>query len=293
MSIASLLAVVDGGATTSAVLTAALQIGRRCNAYVEALHVELDPESSIPLVGEGMSGAMVEQISADLRRSSEDHAKAARAAYENACRDIDAQPLDANGKAEAGKFVFAWRRVTGREDAETAQRALLFDLVVTGRPDAQSEGAYAPALEAALFEAGRPVLVVPPGYDGAIGSKIMVGWSGRRECARAVTSALPLLTGARDIEVVHLNGEETSVAGNARDPHSAVAWLNLHGVDARAREVPLKDGAGDALLATAADSGADLLVMGAYGHSRLREFVLGGATREVLTHTALPVLMAH
>ena len=86
MSIASLLAVVDGGDASSAVMSAAVQLGRRFDAYVEALHVKLDPESSIPLVGEGMSGAMVEQISADLRKSGEEHAKAARAAYEAACR---------------------------------------------------------------------------------------------------------------------------------------------------------------------------------------------------------------
>ncbi|WP_162906618.1 universal stress protein [Algihabitans albus] len=293
MSISSLLAVVDGGPASSAVLAAAVQIGRRYDAYVEALHVQLDPDSSIPLVGEGMSGAMVEQISADLRRSVEDHAKVARTAYEDACRGVDAQPLQANGKAEAGKFVFAWRSVTGREESETAQRALVFDLVIAGRPDAESDGAYAPALEAALFEAGRPVLVVPPGYEGAIGSKMVVGWTGQRECARAVTAALPLLAGAEAVEVVHLNGGEKPPEGNAHDPHTAVAWLTLHGVDARAREVALTDGAGDTLLTTAAEAGANLLVMGAYGHSRLREFVLGGATREVLTHTSLPVLMAH
>lgn len=293
MPIASLLAVVDGGAASSAVLTAAVKIGQRCNAYVEALHVQMDPDSAIPLVGEGMSGAMIEQIAADLRHSADEQAKAARKAYEDACRGVDAQPLQANGQAEAGKFVLAWRTVTGREDSETAQRALLFDLVIAGRPDSESDGAYAPALEAALFEAGRPVLVVPPGYNGAIGNRTMIGWSGQRECARAMTAALPLLAGAEAVEVVHLNGGDASSKRQIDDPHAVVAWLTLHGVDARSREVPLTDGAGDSLLSTAAEAGADLLVMGGYGHSRLREFVLGGATREVLTHTGLPVLMAH
>ena len=293
MPIASLLAIVDGGAASSAVLAAAVKIGRRCNAYVEVLHVQLDPDSAIPLIGEGMSGGMIEQIAADLRRSSEEEAKAARTAYEDACRGVDAQPLEANGKAEAGKFVLAWRSVTGREDSETAQRALLFDLVIAGRPDPNSDGAYAPALEAALFEAGRPVLVVPPGYDGAIGTKTMIGWSGQRECARAMTAALPLLASAEAVEVVHLNGGDGTSKRHIDDPHAVVAWLTLHGVDARSREVPMTEGPGDSLLSTAAEAGADLLVMGGYGHSRLREFVLGGATREVLAHTGLPVLMAH
>jgi nucleotide-binding universal stress UspA family protein len=292
MSIASLLAVVDGGDASSAVMAAAVKLGQRFDAYVEALHVRVDPESAIPLVGEGMSAAMVEQVAADLRQSTETHARTARRAYEEACRSVDLPTTEADGAAEAGKFTCAWRELTGREDSETAARALLFDLTICGRPDEASEGAYAPALEAALFEAGRPVLVVPGGFETEIGRRALIGWSGTRECARAVTGALPILAAGGQAEVVALV-EEGETPGGVKDPQAAADWLNLHGIDARARRVPLADGAGAALMQAASERDADLLVMGAYGHSRLREFVLGGATREVLTHCALPVLMAH
>jgi nucleotide-binding universal stress UspA family protein len=292
MSIAALLAVVDGGDASSATMRAAVALGQRFEAYVEALHVRLDPENSIPLVGEGMSAAMVEQVSNDLRQSAERHASAARAAAEEACRSTDTPLKAADGAAEANKFVCAWRELVGREDAAVGERALLFDLVVCGRPDEAQEGAYAPALEAAMFEAGRPVLVMPPAFEGGIGKKVVVGWAGTRECARAVTGALPLLAGASEVQVVSLVDEGEELEG-AKAPEAAAAWLALHGVQARARKLPSADGAGEALMTAAGEAGADLLVMGAYGHSRLREFVLGGATRAVLTHCALPVLMAH
>lgn len=292
MSFASLLAVVDGGDASSATMRAAVALGQRFEAYVEALHVRLDPESSIPLVGEGMSAAMVEQVSTDLRQSAESHAKAARAAAEEACRAVDAHLGAANGAAEAGKFACAWREVVGREDAVVADCALLFDLVLCGRPDDAQEGAYAPALEAAMFEAGRAVLVLPPGFEGSVGKTVLIGWAGTRECARAVTAALPLLASAESVVLVALAEEDEELAG-AKSPKAAAAWLGLHGIDVRARTLPLEDGAGEALMTAAGQADADLLVMGAYGHSRLREFVLGGATRAVLTHCALPVLMAH
>jgi nucleotide-binding universal stress UspA family protein len=165
-------------------------------------------------------------------------------------------------------------------------------LVVTGRPGAETEGAYAPALEAGLFEAGRPVLVVPPGAPQALGRRVLVGWSGTRESARAVSAALPLLAGAQQVDVVAFTGSDESLAG-VKAPEAAAAWMALHGIEARARQRPADDGAGAALLQAAGEADADLMVMGAYGHSRLREFVLGGATRDVLTHCALPVLMAH
>ncbi len=171
------------------------------------------------------------------------------------------------------------------------------DLAVIGQPDLESPGAAPGILGIAALPAdlaltlGRPVLVVP--YAGAYpspGKTVMVAWNGSREAARAVHDALPLLTRAHKVIVFGINPDATAtVSANA-----LVAHLQRHGVAVESRhtvtgELP----AGDALLSALADNGVDLLVMGAYGHSRLREMVLGGVTETLLDSMTVPVLLAN
>jgi len=289
MTFASILCVIDGGSGSEGGLATAFAVARKFNAYLEVLHVEPNPEDTIPLVGEGMSGVLVEQVSADLRANAERAAKEARRLFDAECATFDIQPQDADGYQEAGKFVTAWRHIVGREDQETARRGLLFDLIVVQRPSSEADGAYAPALEAGLFETGRPVMVAPPSRVSALGKHIVIAWRATREASEAVTGALPLLAAAAEVTVLSLREGH----GQEDDPRALVRFLGLHGVEARCKIVEPRDGAGTSLLAEASEVGADLLVMGAYGHSRLREFVLGGVTRGVLTSAAIPVLMAH
>lgn len=289
MTYRSILAVVDGTTASEAQLRAAFALGRRCDAYLEVLHVRPDPNMSLPLVGEGMSGALIDDVSRELEASARANAERARRFYEEACSALDLAPVEAGDKPLAGGFRPAWRSLVGREDNETASRGLLADLIVVARPDPGQDGAYAPALEAGLFETGRPVLVVPPGADGFSGRQIVLAWNGTREATRAVTASMPLLVEAASVTVLSL----AESGGHSRDPSRLADYLLLHGVEARGRRVEAHKHAGNELLAQAAELDADLLVMGAYGHSRLREFVLGGATREVLTNAEVPVLLAH
>jgi nucleotide-binding universal stress UspA family protein len=165
------------------------------------------------------------------------------------------------------------------------------DLVVLGQPDPAEGAPNATAVfEAALFSSGRPVLVVPhAGRFTQVGRRALIAWNGRREAARGVHDALPLLTDAEQAVVltVGAEGDEDPSAEILR--HLARHDLPVSAVHETASDLDVAD----ILLNRAAESGADLLVMGAYGHSRLREFVLGGATRSIMRQMTLPVLMAH
>ncbi len=166
------------------------------------------------------------------------------------------------------------------------------DLVIVGQADPQSAG---PDWNADLALAvGRPVLFVPrTGEWEHLGQRVLVGWNASREAARAVHDALPLLRKAERVTVASFVTEVT--AGTRADlTHlDIVEHLRAHGVAAESLNKPKDERIGNELLKRAADLDCDLLVMGAYGHSRLRELVFGGATREVLREMTLPTLMSH
>ena len=199
--------------------------------------------------------------------------------------------------AAQASVVFEWL-----ETDQPALESLLAqgrhaDLTVIGQPDDEAK-AERPAqlgisgLPADLaLSAGRPILVVPyAGTFPAPGKTVLVAWNGSREGARAVHDALPLLAQAQKVIVFGINPDEAETAS----AKALVAHLQRHGVAAEARHTVTGDlSAGDALLSALTDHGADLLVMGAYGHSRLREMVLGGVTETVLESMTVPVLLAN
>jgi len=176
-----------------------------------------------------------------------------------------------------------------------AQRARFADLVVLARPYGQGQGAEAEAvIEAALFEGRAPVLVLPEtGLVHAAPKRIVVAWNQGREALAAVRAALPMLKQADQVTITVV---DPPVHGPERsDPGGMLCQMLVrHGVRAEvsvlARTLPRVS---DVLLRHVRDMNADLLVMGAYGHSRFREAILGGATRNMLEHATVPVLMAH
>jgi nucleotide-binding universal stress UspA family protein len=172
------------------------------------------------------------------------------------------------------------------------------DLVVAGQDDPDDPESFIADHfpETLVMSAGRPVLFIPyTGVFPTLGANIMVAWNGSRESARAVHDALPLLQQAENVTVVRLD-EHKDEPRDSRIPGADIAlMLARHGVKA---EVAALDGVGnlppgDVLLSRASDLGADLVVMGAYGHSRWQELVMGGATRSMLESMTVPVLMSH
>lgn len=215
-------------------------------------------------------------------------------------RDIEERRRGQAARAAEEEFRQAERRGGGKsewrlstQDAAAAVRlsARYADLAVLGQPQ-PDQGLERSFVEEVILSAGRPVLMVPyAGRFADTGKRVLVAWNAGREAARAVTDALPLLQKAQAVEVVAFGngGDHGEVPGA-----DLALFLARHGVKATAarQDAPGVD-IGNQILSRAADVNADLIVMGAYGHSRLRELALGGATRSVLDAMTVPVLMAH
>jgi nucleotide-binding universal stress UspA family protein len=189
-----------------------------------------------------------------------------------------------------------WRIADSDAAAAMSLHAHYVDLAVVGQTDPENPPMGAGVPEAVLLASGRPVLVVPFIGAKAIGKRVLVSWNASRESARAVNDALPLMAGAEQVTVLSINPER-GIAGEGDLPAADIALhLARHGIKAEAAYTqadPEEVSVGDVILSRAADLGADLIVMGGYGHSRAREFVLGGATRTILQHMTMPVLFSH
>jgi nucleotide-binding universal stress UspA family protein len=217
----------------------------------------------------------------DFRKDAEKAAKDAVARFQETAR-------------RAGIAVDArWMAATFAETAEIFGRmGRRFDLTVVRQAEPATSTPAPLIIEAALFDTGRPALVIPYIQKGEIRlDRIMVCWDGSRSAARAASDALPLLQRAKMVELVTVaeQGKHNELAGADIAQH-----LARHGLAVEARQIVSQDARPvDVILSHAADSSADLLVMGGFGHSRLREFVLGGVTRSILESMTVPVLMAH
>lgn len=266
---------LDAGPRAAMRLDVAARLAARHGAHLTGLFVVDIP---LPMVVDPAGGgAALASLLEDLRSAALDDASKAQAAFRARC-DRDGIPNE-------------WRAEDGTTADKVTAAARSADLVVLGQPDAAEEPGAA-LLDDAIFFSGRPVLVVPyAGSFSAIGHRVLVGWKPGREASRAVHDALPLLAGAELVTVLSVNpgGGPEDLPGAAICRH-----LARHGIAAEARGTEAAGLAeGDALLNAAADLGADLLVVGAYGHSRLREIVLGGVTRTLLDRMTVPVLFSH
>jgi nucleotide-binding universal stress UspA family protein len=199
--------------------------------------------------------------------------------------------------AYAQNVTAEWRE----EDADSStvvrtmmRHARTADLIIASQSAADRRGSFDVDIPDRLaFECGRPVLIIPnTGSQQAIPKRIVIGWADRREATRAVFDALPLLRRADKVAVVEVDPEPGQAAIENRV--AICAALSRDGVTCEPETATSRHGnVGDALLAFCESTRADLLVMGCYGHSRLREFMLGGATRHLLASMSLPVLMSH
>jgi len=199
--------------------------------------------------------------------------------------------------AGAGLVAVEWRAPAGDPTRAIVAHARGADLTIIGQPDPREiTAAFANDIaNAVVLESGRPVLAIPYiGVNGPIGEIALVALDHSRQSARAVADALPLLVRARKVIVVAITAAAEETFGDTQARAQVVAFLRGHGIAAEVRHLDLPNiGVGELLLSQAADCGADLIVMGAYGHARLQEFVLGGVTRTMLEAMTAPVLMSH
>lgn len=189
-----------------------------------------------------------------------------------------------------------WRCVEDRRSAALSLHAHYADLVVVGQADPGDPDCVSRGLADRLaLESGRPVMVVPAGgAGGTVGRRILVAWNARREAVRAVSDAMPLLEAAEHVTVVTINAASDDPENEGIPAADIGLHLARHGIDITTKSLYGAPAAvGEVILDAAADGGADLLVMGAYGHSRFRELVLGGVTAHVLEHAPIAVLLSH
>lgn len=285
---AAILTALDGGPETETTLRTAISVARQFDAYVEVLQVSADPKSTAPIVADGMTGTMVDRLISSLEEDVKQREKRAAQAWEQHVSAPGLPSVDPQSEAKIG-FALAWRHLVGREHDEVARRGRLFDLIVLARRIVDDDNAISPTLETALMESGRPIMIAPPIQPERMGRKAAIGWNGSAAAARAVTAALPMLGRAEDIAVYTVMESEVGA-----DPQDLVRYLARHGLKARAvRLERSSEEPGARLLEAAGENDADLFIAGGYGHSRLREFILGGATNTMLRSAGMPVLMAH
>lgn len=288
MSYRTVLAVLQGGAADGNCLGAAHAIARPYDGHIDALHVRADPKSFLDYTGDAMTGDAYAQLIDAVEKEVAEKAKNARASFDDWSSK---NGIELVSEPKAGAQVSAtWVETTGAEDRVVGRDGMLRDVIVllssAGEDDLRGEQ----TIQRALFESGRPVLIVPRNKALTAFKRIAIFWNGSKEAVRAVEAAMPLLRHADVVDVMWVE-EDVDVDAVQTGLSGYLAW---HGVSASdKRFAPDKRFIGEMLMAEAAKANMDLVVMGGYSHSRLREFILGGVTQHMLEESPLPVLTAH
>lgn len=258
MAIRKLLLPLQTAATAEAAFSTAAIVSRMWSAHLAVLHVTADRK----------------------------HASAVREAFESLAAKHGLTVTEARPNADKPTASFA--AIVGREPEVVAYQARLADLIVVPHPASAADVSSSDALHAVLFDSAQPVLIAPRIAPASIGRRICLGWNGSAESASAIWTALPWLHRAQAIRILW------SEAYQRRGPWAPEleTYLATHGLTAdRASFLPIDNIVGAGLLAAANDFACDLLVMGAYTHSRLRQLFLGGVTHHVLEHATVPLIM--
>ena len=281
MSYKDLLVVLDSEAPARRRIDLAAALAERFEAHLVGLYPLPIPE--VPRHFGYYDPALLDPFFGELRGRARETADKLREVFQHvtSLRGLSAE----------------WRVIAEGPEADPALHARYVDLTILGQldPDRGETEMIQPRPEQVTLASGRPILVVPyAGRFETVGRRVLIGWNATREAARAVNDAMPLLAAAEAVTVLTIDPRE-GPDGHGELPGADISLhLARHGVKAEIERTVSADlPVGDVLLSRAADLGADLLVMGAYGHSRARELLLGGATRSLLRSMTVPVLMSH
>lgn len=272
MTFKDLLVQIDPSNESDAALEAAVILGRNFGAHVIGLHA-VSPD----FVPAYRAVELRETMLKLAQRQFEEQAAAAKDRFER--------------KLAGTGLSMEWRAVRGTPDAHLTLQARYADLVLITQPD-ETQRAMVDHL---LIGAGRPVLLVPRfGRYSEIGTRVLVAWDESREATRAVNDAIPFMAKAQSVTVLSVGSRSDARGGPPATPRDLAHHLARHGIRVESSfDVAGDLDVADIVLSRAADLSSDLIVMGAYGHARLREIILGGATRSILEHMTAPVLMSH
>ncbi|MCJ2136939.1 universal stress protein [Methylobacterium sp. J-026] len=267
-------------------LEAALRLSRRLHAHIGVRFIA--PGLDHMLAGFAslapLDGASLEAVQQGVREAAAD----GKAALQAWCARAE---VPFNGKSERLDATFVtWAELSGEVEPLLTLAGRVNDLVIVDRPDPKLPFTGR-ALDTALFSVGRPTLMVGETVPYDLLNHVVIAWNGSLEATRLIGQSIDLLHEATRVTVVHARTERSDEARAA----DLCGYLSWHGVVAEAASLAIEDGApvGAAILAEAERRGASMLALGAYTHSRVREFLLGGVTRHVVENAGMPVLMAH
>ncbi len=284
--ITNILAYIDGRDSAENAAEAAFQLAIRHEAHLEGLHVRADPREFITNAPIYSGIETLEKFVESFDRATEQQEKKATDAF-TTVRDKYGV-AEAEATASRAGATANWTVIAGQPEPIVCQRARVADVCVIGAGGNKSNDSTSAIVEAALFDSGRPVLVAPPEPPQSVGGNLVIAWNRTAAAARALNAAMPLFGKAERIRLVYV--DTGAKAGPSAE--EAAAYVERHGFSVETETIkPGGKGVGDSLLRYSQN--ADMLVMGAYSHSRLREVVLGGVTRHVLANAQVPVLMVH
>jgi len=275
-----LVPTLNTAAMKSALETAVL-LAERIGAYVEGIPLWFGaPEFVVAELATGFSMEV-------YRARREEETAGARKLFETFMQQHNVPAT----RTTADRPSYGWFDAVSPGESLVGSHGRTFDVIVMGRPDAETGGPYNRAVESALFESGRPVLLSPSLAPRQIATNIMIHWNGSTEQARANAFAMPLLRLAKRVTVLTVLGGQ-DVPGPSAD--QVRKQLRYNGIAAEPASIEVRGrSTGEAVLAAAEAEGADLLIKGAFTRNRLRQMIFGGATSHIMQHAQLPVLMAH
>jgi nucleotide-binding universal stress UspA family protein len=268
---------LDGGKDDDARISAAERLATAFDAYLAGIYINALPEIPATL-GYDFGAAEFDALQRAARSKGQTVSNALRTRFAGLGSRTEVRNHD----------VFE----SGARDV-LVEEARLFDLCVATRPYDHENGNPA-MVEAVVFGSGRATLLIPPGgIESVQFETVMVAWQNTREAARAVSEAMPILTRASMVSVCMVGNDDMGGIERAAQGSDIARHLDRHGIKVQLNPVAHGPSIAETLLEEASLAGAGLLVMGAYGHSRLREWMLGGVTRDVLARSPIPILIAH
>jgi nucleotide-binding universal stress UspA family protein len=286
MPVKKIVVPVRGDGKGEGVLSHAARLAHRHAAHVEVVHCRATPSDLIPY-GVVVPSGLREQIKAQAATLADEEEAALRRRFEELMPRIGLEIVE-SGVPPVDRPSASWVEEPGKQVDVIRVHGRLADVIALARPD-RDANLGANSLKAALYQTGRPVLMCPPGPGpGTLGAHVAVAWNGSLEATRAAALGLGLLRGADRVTVLGgPSGHECT------DPPAFRRYLAAHGVESDEVSVGTAESSGEAIEKAFRASGADMLVMGAYSHSREHEVIFGGATQHMVDHAPHPVLMTH
>ena len=287
MTFRTVLTMLEGTSHDTIDLEAVRLLAANFGCHVDLLHVRRDGLSALPMIGDGLSADVIEIVKAQTEKVEQAIAAKCREVFDswltqNNITEVSAASASATASARLIDVV-------GQSREEIARLGKFADLVVLSAPSLD-DGDISAATEAAIYDTGRPVLFSPRQELKSLGKRVSIFWNDTVEASRAAQAAIPFLQKAEAVQVMAVD-DDSFDPQKVSDCAAALGWRGIKAEPLLIK--PDHQSPGEALLDAAWDFNADLIVMGAFSHSRLREMILGGVTRHILQVAGRPVLMMH